>query len=244
MAAKKSETSPTGDALVLAILKACGITTKSANAEAPGLPTDTLFLEGEQTIEAYGKARPKFAKVPTINLMLTDAAKPLLAHAKESETAWSSVRFVKQKGENRALTRKSAETHRNNVVRTSRFLFRNDKKKLAEFERIAEGQGLADLIRDHEELAIIAGSNADVYAQAPKLGDIVEQSRAHAAALKTKRDDTEAQDLHQARNGAVVALELALAEIRAAARFLYDDNLAAMAPYLSTYPGTRRRKSK
>jgi len=241
MAANKAETGPTGDALVLAILKAAGITTKSANEEAPGLPTDTLFLEGEQAIEAYGKARVKFAKAPTINLTLTDAAKGLLAHTKEAETAWSSVRFVKQKGEGRELTRKAAEAYRGEVIRASRFLFRNDKKKLAEIERIAEGQGLADLIRDHEELAVVAGNNAAVYAQAPKLGNIVEQCSAYAAALKMKRDDTTAQDLHQARNRAVVALELALAEIRAAARFLYDDDVAAMAPYLSSSPRRRRK---
>ena len=241
MATKKSEM---GKELVLSILNAAGVTTKSANAESPGLPTATLFHEGGQAIEAYGKSRSKFAKVPTINVELTDAAKALLAHAKEADTAWSSVRFVKQKGENRALTRKAAEDYRSEVIRTSRFLFRNDKSKLAEIERIAQGEGLADLIRDHEELAVLATDNADVYAQAPKLGDIPAQCSAHAAALKEKRDDTTAQELHQARNRAVVALELALAEIRAAARFLYEGDVAAMAPYLATYPGSRRRKTK
>ncbi len=243
MAAKKTDT-VSGDALVLAILKAAGVTTKAANAESPGLPTATLFHEGGQAIAAYAAGRSKFTKVPTFNLVLADAALGLLAHAKEADTAWSSVRFVKQKGENRALTRKDAEAYRSALIRTSRFLFRNDKKKLAEIERIAEGQGIADLIRDHEEFAVFAADNADLYAQAPKLGDIVAQCTAHAAALKERRDDTAAQDLHQARNRAVVALELALAEIRAAAKFLYEGDVAALAPYLATYPGSRRRKTK
>ena len=236
---KKSGSAPVaGDALVQQVLEMLGITVKRANATAPGAPMARLLLENEQATEAHGLAKAKFASVPTFNVALANAAKGLLAHAKEAESAWAAARHVKKKGEGRGVTRKDAEGYRAEVIRASRFLFRRDKKGLAEVERIAEGEGLADLIRDHEELAAFATANAVKYAQAPKLGDVVARCTAFADALKAKRDDTEAQALHEARNRAVVALEGALEEIRDAARFLYEGNAAALAPYLTD----RRRR--
>ena len=235
-AKKKSESAPVdGETLVRQVLEMLGITVKRANATSPGLAMAKLILENEQATEAYGKAKAKFATAPTFNVALANAALGLLAHTKLTESSWASARHVKKKGEGRVLTRKEAEAYRSELIRASRFIFRNAKKQLAEVERIAEGEGLADLIRDHEEFAVFATANADAYAQAPKLGDVVARCTAFADALKGKRDDTAAQELHEARNRAVVALEGALDEIRAAARFLYEGNPAALAPYLTTH---------
>ncbi len=230
-----------GDALTRSVLASQGISVEVANARPPGLPMATFLLESETTTKAYAKASATFAKVPSFNASLANAAPALVAYAKDAEAAWSSVRFVKQKGEGRGLTRKDAEAYRSKVIRTARFLFRKDAANLAELDRIAEGEGLADLIRDHEELATLATKNAALFAQAPQLGDVVSKCTAFAETLKSKRDDTDAQSLHEARNRAVAALDAALDEIREAAKFLYEGSAAAMAAYLAT-PGSKRRR--
>jgi len=229
-----------GDALVRSVLAGAGITLTAANKASPGVSMAKFLLEGEQAATAYGKSRAVFAKVPSFDVSLARAASALVSHAKSADSAWSAARFVRAKGEGRELTRKDAEAHRSQVIRTARFLFRNDRKAHAEIDRIAQGEGLPDLIRDHEELAALAKNHAALFAQATKLGDVVAKCTAFAEALKHKRDDTGAQALHEARNRAVVALDVSLGEIRAAARFLYEGNAAAIAPYLTTRP--RRTK--
>ena len=231
-----------GDALARTVLAMLGITVEVADETPPGVPMPTFILESEQTAKAYGKAASQFAKVPSFNAALANAAPSLVVHVKSAESAWSTARFAKKKGEGRVETRKQAETYRSDVIRTARFLFRKDKAALAEVERIAEGEGLPDLIRDHEELATLATSKAEAFASAKKLGDVVARCTAFAEALKAKRDDTEAQALHQARNRAVVALDASLDEIRAAARFLYEGDAAAMAPYGATQRTNRRAR--
>ena len=238
--AKKAPAKTDGEALTRLVLAMLGITEDAANETPPGVPMAKFLLEGEQTAKAYGKAASQFAKVPSFDVELASAAPGLVLHAKARETEWSNARFAKQKGEGRLATRKDAESYRSEVIRNARFLFRKDKSTLNEVDRIAEGEGLPDLIRDHEELAKLAGEKSEDFAKAPKLGDVVARCTAFAEALKSKRDDTDAQALHQARNRAVVALNASLEEIRAAAKFLYEGDTAAMAPYLAT----RKRRNQ
>lgn len=233
-----------GDALARTVLGMLGIKVEEANETSPSVAMPTLMLESEQTAKAYGKAKPQFAKVPSFHVELANAAPSLVVHVKSAEAAWAAARFAKQKGEGRVAMRKQAEMYRSDVLRTARFLFRRDKSALAEVERIAKGEGLADLVRDHEELATLATTQAEAFAMATKLGDVAARCTAFAETLKTKRDDTEAHALHEARNRAVVALDASLDEIRSAARFLYEGNAAAMAPYLSTHAASRLRRTK
>jgi len=245
MAQKKKQTlALVGDELAQHILAVSGISLKVANAKSPGRSMDKFFFEGERAITAYEGARAKFVKLPTFDTGLADASLSLLPHTKSAETAWASVRFVKLRGEGRALTRQDAETYRSLVIRTARFLYRRDEKKLAEIDRIAEGEGLADLIRDLEELIELLCPDAGLFAGVERVGDVVERCTAFATALKAKSDNTSAAALHQARNRAVVALDQSLAEIRATARFLYEDDPAALAPYLVTHTQSRSRKRK
>lgn len=232
-----------GDELAQHVLAVLGISLKVANAKSPGRSMDKFFFEGERAVTAYKGARAKFVKVPTFDAALADASLALLSHTKSAETAWASVRFVRLKGEGRALTRQEAERFRSLLIRTARFLYRRDKAKLAEIDRIAEGEGLADLIRDLEELAVLLLPDAELFAGA-RVVDVVGQCTAFATALKAKSDSASAAALHQARNRAVLALDQSLAEIRAAARFLFEDDPAALAPYLVTHPQSRSRKQK
>ena len=234
--AKKAD----GEALTRAVLSMLGITVDAANETPPGVPMAKFLLESEQSAKAYSKAASQFAKVPSFDVALASAAPVLVVHAKAVETVWSNARFAKQKGQGRLATRKDAESYRSEVIRNARFLFRKDEATLNEVDRIAEGEGLPDLIRDHEELAKLAGERSEDFAKAPKLGDVVARCTTFAEALKSKRDDTDAQALHQARNRVVVALNASLEEIRAAAKFLYEGNTAAMAPYLAT----RKRRNQ
>lgn len=129
-------------------------------------------------------------------------------------------------------------------MKSARFFFRNDPKVLLEVDRIAEGDDLPDLIRDLDDVAALATEHASLFAAAPRLGDVPKLARALATSLREATDPLPTAELLAARNRAVVALGLALREIRAAARFLYEDSPKAFAPYVSTHAVARGRTSR
>lgn len=243
-AAPKAAKAPRGEDLVASVLASKGIALKTADAESPSFPTPTLFLEAERVIAAYRKARAAFVKVPTFEQDLADAGRGLLEHAMVVDSTWQKARFAKKKGESRGALRKEGEALRAKVLKSARFFFRNDPKVLLEVDRIAEGDDLPDLIRDLDDVAALATEHASLFAAAPRLGDVPKLARALATSLREATDPLPTAELLAARNRAVVALGLALREIRAAARFLYEDSPKAFAPYVSTQAVARGRTSR
>jgi hypothetical protein len=235
----------TGEPLVLHILKGAKVDLKVAAATGPGEALDTYFLDAGRAIDAYRAARREFAEVPTFRAAVADAASSLMSHAKSVNREWQKVRFANKKGANRKGLRKAAEKLRSTVLEACRFLFRNDQASLDEVDRIAEGEGLADLIQDMEDLAVLAKAHAELFARVDKIAGTAETAEELRVALQEMKDGKAARDLLASRNRAVASLSLALAEIRAGARFLHGGEPAALAPYASSsLPRVRATRTK
>ncbi len=223
-----------GEALVLYVLSRLKITPQVASATNPSESTAPLFLDAARTIAAYAKAQRVFAKIRTFKTDVADAGAALLDHAKKVNRSWQKLRFAKRKGENRASLREEAEELRASFLKTGRFLFRDDPDSLAEVNRIAEGEGLPDLIQDMEDIVEFARLHEELFAEEEKLIGMARKAQGFAEALKRMTDGELAAAQMAARNRATVALERCLAEIRSSARYLYDGNPKALVPFLSS----------
>ncbi len=225
-----------GDALVCHVLQRAEISLEDANAAKPGDQIDAYLLEADRAIAAYRKAHDAFADdVPTFDISLASVAATLLEHAKDESSTWSKMRFSKSKGEGRGVSRKEAEKLRAKVLKLSRFVFRRNKAVLAEIERIAAGEGLADLITDLDDMVKLISAHPATFAKLKKLKGAAERAAELAVILRTMSDGVPAANQLASRNRAVEALGVALEEIRKGAKFLYeDDSPKALLPYLTS----------
>ena len=233
---KKPAASPnlTGDALVRQVLLGAGLDLDEAGNTDPSEAVANYLLDAERAVAAYEAGQARFAAVPTFKPELANSAAPLIVHTRAINRKWQQLRFSGEKAPKRANLRKDAEKLRSTILGACRFLFRDKPAKLAEIERIAKGEGLADLIQDMEDLHEVAVAEAALFAMAPKLAGAAEQTLEYAKELKRMKDAAAARELLASRNRAVVALGVALKEIRAAATYLHGDDSPALAPFAST----------
>ena len=233
---KKPAASPnlTGDALVRQVLQGARLDLGEAGNTDPSEAVVNYLLDAERAVAAYQAGQARFAAVPTFKPELANSAAPLIVHTRAINRKWQQMRFSGEKAPKRANLRKDAEKLRSTILGACRFLFRDKPAKLAEIERIAKGEGLADLIQDMEDLHEVAVAEAALFAMAPKLAGAAEQTLEYAKELKRMKDAAAARELLASRNRAVVALGVALKEIRAAASYLHGDDSPALAPFAST----------
>lgn len=233
---KKPAASPnlTGDALVRQVLLGAGLDLDEAGKTDPSEAVTNYLLDADRAVAAYQAGHARFAAVPTFKPELANSAAPLIVHTRAINRKWQQLRFSGEKAPKRANLRKDAEKLRSTILGACRFLFRDKPAKLAEIERIAKGEGLADLIQDMEDLHEVAVAEAALFAMAPKLAGAAEQTLEYAKELKRMKDAAAARELLASRNRAVVALGVALKEIRAAASYLHGDDSPALAPFAST----------
>lgn len=237
---------PTGDALVRQVLLGAGLDLDEAGKTDPSEAVTNYLLDADRAVAAYQAGHARFAAVPTFKPGLANSAAPLIIHTRVINRKWQQMRFSSEKGPKRASLRKDAEKLRATIIGACRFLFRDQPAKLAEIERIAKGEGLADLIQDMEDLHEVAVAEAALFAMAPKLAGAAAQTLEYAKELKRLKDAAAARDMLASRNRAVVALRVALKEIRAAATYLHGDDSPALAPFASSslprVRAARRRK--
>ena len=166
----------------------------------------------------------------------------------DAETDWQRKRIAKQQKSLVAL-RKEAENARRQIMAAGRYRLRKNAAAQAELDRIAEGEGLPDLIQDLLDLGDFIGSNMDVMTRDKNITEATPgQLRATAQALNEGEDDSEpALSALEHRNQVFVALDEALREVRAAAGYLYADDPKRLQPYRSQYEARQRsaqRRSK
>ncbi|HEU4409920.1 MAG TPA: hypothetical protein VFS43_31995, partial [Polyangiaceae bacterium] len=211
-----------------------------AGSKRPGLPVRVLLLEAEQVRKAAQAHRATLEALPGFAPRYLRDLPGLIEHLAEAEQAWGSQRYAKARGSRGAL-RKEAEGLRSAIRNAGRYLLRRDAGAQAELARIAEGGGLADLVQDLDDLADFVEAHAGAFAfdrRLPK--DTPRRARELAAELRaTDRDDGGAI---RARNLAAAALEFVLAEVRAAARYLFADAPRKLAPFLGRYETLRKQR--
>jgi hypothetical protein len=194
---KKPDASPnlTGDALVRQVLQGARLDLKEAGNTDPSEAVANYLLDAERAVAAYQEGLALFAAVPTFKPGLANSAAPLIVHTRAINRKWQQMRFSSKTAPKRANLRENAEKLRSKIIGACRFLFRDQAAKLAEIERIAKGEGLADLIQDMEDLHEVAVAEAALFAMAPKLAGAAEKTLEYAKELKRMKDAVAAREL-------------------------------------------------
>ncbi len=238
MAAKKRSKSTSIDSTLAAA-------PAESRAFAPSIPVDVLLLEATQVAKAGKTIRAKVAKLPSFDVAHLDGLPALTAGLKDAETTWGNLRFAIAAGKNKVAARKEAEALRADLLESASFLFRKDKAASAELARIRDGEGLADLVADLDDLVKFWGAHKKVWALDDELSDAdFKRATELAAILGNAEDSEEAITAQERRNQLAWLVENSLSEVRGAAAFILRKTPRRLAPFLSRYEALRKARAR
>lgn len=214
---------------------------ETAGVEEPDMPVKVALLEANRLWAAASPDRKGFLAVPSFDIGDYDAVPHLIAALTDAERDWARARFA-GRDVNLVQVRKEAEALRRKVMKAGSYLLRKDKAAMQELARISEGEGLADLVADLDDLVTFWGVHGAVLAsdkRVPK--DAPAQMARYAGVLRSGKDESAAIEAQARRNRVYAALQAAIGEVREAADFRFDDEPRRLAPYLSRYEADRKR---
>ncbi len=211
-------------------------------ATAPNKPVKIALLEAERLNAGVSKYKKVLVTLPGFRAADLTLLPELVKALEGTERSWSRTKLAQGSASLVGL-RKEAEAWRRQAMAAARYLLRRDERAMLEIERIAEGEGLADLVQDLDDLAVLIEHHAATFAAMPEPLDVAEARRL-SKALRKGRDDSDTMASLENRNRAFWALEDAVDEIRAALRFVLRDDPKKLAPLLSRYQADRRAKRR
>ncbi|MBI5493748.1 MAG: hypothetical protein HY904_01910 [Deltaproteobacteria bacterium] len=211
----------------------------------PSIPADTQLKEARLAATAAKTHRGRFAKLPEFDVAVVDSLPGIIAAYESAQKAWDRQRAAKALGKGKVAARAAGETLRSSILSAGTFLFRKQPAPLAELGRISEGEGLDDLITDLRDLVAHRTDNAARWAKDVKLP---KNAFARCTELADLLDGTveseEAISAHEHRNQVALVLEDALAELREGADYLFSDEPARLAPFVSRYNARKVARSR
>ena len=235
-AAKKKRASPL-EARLAALPAAAADT-------SPVVPVSITVLEARQAALAALKDRNLFLKLHGFDIRDLDDLQPLAGALEVAEDHWKELRLSK-KGGAPGASRKDAEALRRDLLSAGRYLFRKDPAVVALLDDIAAGEGLPDLVDDLRRLADFVDEHGKQFESAPRIPpDPGAVARSLRSALTAGADSEEATAAHAHRNQVAQALQGALDEVRAAAKFLFRDDPKKLVKITSHYQVAKQRKSR
>jgi hypothetical protein len=209
---------------------------------APNMPVKTAALEADRLAQKVKPYAARLSDLPTFHATVLADLPALIDAARSGQRGWE--RSLVAKGTTSLLaTRKDAEEWRRDAIASARFLFRKDADMVAELDRIAAGDGVADLVDDLDDLVKIVRDNAKVFASVDEPVDADEGARL-ADTLRGGKDDEASGSSLTTRNRAFWALDAAVTEIRDGLRFLLRKNHKKLVPLLSHYQAVRRARAR
>lgn len=243
--AKKAEAAPRKKAKFTFDLATAMLGLPAGSAEKhPSMPVRTAQLEAERLWAVAKPARAKFVALEDFPVDTFDSIPFLIEALAEAETDWQRKRIAKQQ-KSLVVLRKDAEGTRRKVMAAGRYLLRKNAEAQVELDRIAEGDGLADLIQDLNDLADLIVAHLAVMTRDKHITEATPgQLRAMAQELGGGEDSEAALLALEHRNKVFVALDEALGEVRAAAGYLYSDDPRRLHAYRSQYEAARKRARK
>lgn len=212
---------------------------------SPPIPVQVAMLEAERCRAAGHGVKARLVTLKGFDLAhLTDLPAKIEALG-DAERAWQQARHAPKQAGGLGAQRKEAEALRSALMGALRYLLRKDAGAQAELDRIAEGEGLADLIADLADLRVLLDRHpgiADGAIGVPE--DVSERLAGLAARLKKGSSTAEAAALQERRNGLFLLVEESVSELRAAARYLFQQDPKRLAPFLSHYEAEKRRRTR
>ena len=215
-----------------------------ATATQPTMPVKIAILEAERLHAGAQPLRAKLARLPGFRIEELADLPALVSALTKAEQHWTRARVEKQAVSLKAV-RAEAEKLRRDMMAAGRFLLRRDPAAQRELDRIAEGEGLADLIHDLHDLAEFGETHRAAWAADATLPkDTVTRARALAAQLTGGVDREPAIAALGRRNQIFAALQVAVEEVRAAARYVLRHDPKRLTLLLSQYAAVRQRRSR
>lgn len=202
----------------------------------PGMPVAAALAEAEEVAAAAARHGARLLDVPfDHDLLATLPAR--IAALRDADSRWRIVRSRRLPRELAKLRGEATELKRD-VLAAARFFLRADDEALDELAAIAEGDSLAELVRDLRALAAFLHDHGE---QLPLLGYPLgpegAAARAEELARALARDASnehvdEAAALALAHRNRVFALvDEAVREVRAAARYALRGDPEALAAF-------------
>lgn len=203
-----------------------------SDVRSPDQPVEIYFQETDdllQHIAVHGLAEVLVDE--GLEQHTLDSLPQALMAAREAQTAWTLVNERAKPQEQRELE-KSGFALRAKVGKKARFSLRHNQAALAVLNQIFEGEGVADLVQDLDDLRMLlshhAGTfarnrNFDAVATASELGSLAASIRRGLSGFRVNPEQARAVEL---RNRAWTHLDDLVDDVREAGRAATDGKVA------------------
>ena len=198
----------------------------------PDMPIDVYFQETDDLQEHL--AVNELAQVledEGLDRSTLDSIPQALAAAREAQTAWTLTNERAKPDEQRSAE-KQGYALRTKVSRKARFALRRNSAALAVLSQILEGDGVADLVQDlddlrmlisHHATAFARNKNFDAAAVSAELATLAAEIRKGLSGFRMNPEQAKAVEL---RNRAWTHLDQLVDDVREAGRAATDGKLA------------------
>ena len=218
-------------------------TEKDPRFRLPPMPVATAVHEARLLFDAATVHRARFAVLPEV-VAFIDAVPALADALEELEVNWIAAK-AKLAVRPVRIVRMEAYRLRRNFVRAARYLLRKKPKELRAVGRIKMTRNAPELHGDLLRVETLATKHGALFASDPLLpADVATTAKSLAAEFVESvqaRPDTNART---SRNQAFWQLAEAVAEVRAAARYLFRNEPKILATFVSGYTSRKHRSSR
>ena len=216
----------------------------AAEVHSPDQPVQIYFQETDDVLEhitANGLAQLLFDE--GLEEEALSAIPQALAAAREAQTAWTLVNERAKPQEQRDLEARGYEL-RTKVSKKARFALRKSNAALAVLSQILEGEGIADLVQDLDDLrmlishhvaAFARNKNFDLEATKNELSELALNIRKGLSGFRMNPEQAKAVEL---RNRAWTHLDVLVDDVREAGHAATEGQLAR--GFTSSYERRKR----
>lgn len=216
--------------------------------QPPDMPVDVYFQETDDLQEHLTvNALAQVLEDEGLDRSTLDALPLALAAAREAQTAWTLTNERAKPDDQRDAEKRGYEL-RTKVSRKARFALRANRAARSVLSQILEGDGVADLVQDlddlrmllsHHATAFARNKNFDATAVSVELSTLAAEIRKGLSGFRMNPEQAKAVDL---RNRAWTHLDQLVDDVREAGRAATDGKLAQ--GFASAYLRRKRQGAK
>jgi hypothetical protein len=215
----------------------------------PNLPIEVAFQEAETLANLV--ERPE-AREELLAVGLDEATlaglRPALEAARQAQSEWTAI-YSPRKPQAQRDVEEQGRALRAQAMSACRFTLRKSRVAQGALDAIDEGEGLADLVQDLFDLALVIEQNAAAFAAnrrfppAEKVAALREQATAISGGQADFRNDKTQRDAADLRNRAWTWLDEVVGEIRQAGQHAFEGTPTAR-EFASAYLRSQRRQQR
>jgi hypothetical protein len=219
-----------------------------ADVAPPPIPAERFIAEARALALVADKDGAALTRVGVDRKLI--AALPVRADALAAAQAQLDAVRGRARSRDEVKTEKTALEARGDFMASARYALRGDPEGLSVLDRIAQGEGVDDLVQDLRALAELARSREPAF---KAVGFDVRNESANALGLAASleilvakrragtRDEADAMDL---RNRAATLLAIAVIEVRTAGTYIFRKDARRLRKYQSEYNNIRRARNR